>query len=137
MENLTLGQLIGKVEHTCSIKNDAGDKVQLRVSFDFSTSSNDDVKAWLAANRTIALQRPTRAMSAEEIKGLSGTVIMAVDAGKKVKSLTERKAEAKATMAALKANFPEEYEAVMEEMGHAKSTSDIVDEIAEEEIESI
>lgn len=120
MENLTLGQTIGKVDDNFSITNDAGDKIQLRISFDFSTSSDNDVKSWLAGNRRIALQRPTRTMSAEEIKGLSGTVIMAIDAGKKVKSLSERKAEAKATMAALKTNFPEEYEAVMEEMGSAK-----------------
>lgn len=120
MENLTLGQMIGKVEDNFSITNDAGDKVQLRISFDFSTSSDADIRSWLAGNRRIALQRPTRSMNAEEIRELNGNVIMAVDAGKKVKSLAERKAEAKATLGALKAHFPDEYEIVMAEMEHAQ-----------------
>lgn len=113
----TLGQMVGVVGDTFSITNDAGDKVQLTIKYDCSGSSDNEIRSWIAGNRRIAFQRPTRTLSADEIRGLNGTTIMASDAGKKVKSLAERKAEAKATMAALKSNFPEEYEAVMEEIG--------------------
>ena len=119
MENgiSTLGQLVGVVSDNFSIKNDVGDTVQLRVKYDFTTSSDQDVKSWLCGNRRIALQRPSRSLSKDELEGLNDTVIMAVDAGKKVKSKAEKVAEAKATLKALKEQFPEEYEVVAIEMG--------------------
>lgn len=88
-----LGKLIGKVKHAFSIKNHAGDQVKLSVTFDFSTCSDADLKSWLVSDRTIALQRPTRMLSAEEIQELDGTVILANEAGRKVKSRSERIAE--------------------------------------------
>ncbi len=89
----TLGQTIGKVDHVFSITNHAKDKVQIKVTFDFSTASDDEVKAWLISDRTIAFQRPSRSLSADEIKDLNNTVILASDAGKKVKSRAEKIAE--------------------------------------------
>ncbi len=113
----TLGEMIGKVVDNFAITNDAGDKVQLKLTFDFSTSSDVDIKSWLCGNRRIALQRPARAMSDEELKALNDTVIIAIDAGKKVKTKAERIKEAQATIAALRANFPEEYSNLISEMG--------------------
>ena len=115
MEN-ELGQMIDKVIDNFAITNDAGDKVQLRLTFDFSTSTDVDVKSWLCGNRRIALQRPARAMSKSELESINNTVIMASDAGKKVKTKAERIKEAQATIAALKANFPEEYTNMVSEM---------------------
>ncbi len=112
----TLGEMIGKVVDNFAITNDAGDKVQLKLTFDFSTSSDVDIKSWLCGNRRIALQRPARAMSDEELKALNDTVIIAIDAGKKVKTKAERIKEAQATIAALRANFPEEYSNLISEM---------------------
>ena len=112
----TLGKLIGKVVDNFAITNDAGDKVQLRLTFDYSTATDTDIKNWLNGNRRIALQRPARAMSKVELESMNGSTIIAIDAGKKVKTKAERIAEAKATIAALKANFPDELESIMNEM---------------------
>ena len=114
--NPTLGSLIGKVVDNFAITNDNGDKVQLKLMFDFSTATDVDIKSWLCGNRRIALQRPARAMSADELKALNDTTIIAVDAGKKVKTKAERIKEAQATIAALKANFPSEYANLVSEM---------------------
>ena len=122
-----LGELIGKVVDNSAITNDDDEKVQLKLTFDFSTSSDIDIKAWLCGNRRIALQRPARAMSREELESINNTVIMAIDAGKKVKTKAERIKEAQATIAALKANFPEEYANMVSEMN--------VEETFEETIE--
>lgn len=124
METINLGQLIGKVVDNFAITNDAGDKVQLKLTFDFSTSTDMDIKSWLCGNRRIALQRPARAMSREELIELNNTTIMAIDAGKKVKTKAERVKEAQATIAALKANYPEEYANIVSEMNIEETEED-------------
>ena len=115
MEN-GIGSLIGKVVDNFSIKNDVGDKVQLKLTFDFTTATDIEIKSWLCGNRRIALQRPARAMDKGELESMNDTVIIAVDAGKKVKTKAERIKEAQATIAALKANFPSEYANLVSEM---------------------
>ena len=127
MEN-QLGELIGKVVDNFAITNDDGDKVQLKLTFDFSTSTDVDIKSWLCGNRRIALQRPARAMSREELESINNTVIMAIDAGKKVKTKAERIKEAQATIAALKANFPEEYANMASEMSVEETSKETIEE---------
>ena len=112
---MTLGQTIGKVRHTFSITNDAKDKVQLAVTIDFSTAGDTDIKSWLVSNRVIAGQRPWRALDVDEIKALDGQTILATDIGRKIKSLEEQKAEARAILAALKNAHPEEFARIMAE----------------------
>ena len=124
METMNLGQLIGKVIDNFAITNDAGDKVQLKLTFDYSTATDIDIKSWLNGNRRIALQRPARAMSEDELKSMNNTTIIAVDAGKKVKTKAERIKEAQATIAALKANFPEEYANMVSEMNVEETTEE-------------
>lgn len=96
----TLGTLIGKVEHSFSTKLDSGETVQLRLVFDFSTCSDNDIKNWLVSNRVISFQRPARAMNAKALKALDGTVVMASDVGKKVQTPEDK---FKAGIAALRA----------------------------------
>ena len=86
----TLGSIIGKVAHTFSLKNDNEEKVQLAVTFDFTSSSDSDIRSWLCGNRAIVLQRPLRALSIGEIKALNGSVIDATHAGRKVQSAQEK-----------------------------------------------
>ena len=86
----TLGQQIGRVSHKLSIKNNRDEKVTIGLVFDFTTATDTDIKAWCVSNRTISFQRPARAMSADEIQALDGSVIIAQDAGKKVVSREER-----------------------------------------------
>lgn len=86
----TLGNAIGKVKHSFSITNDSKEKVQVSVTFDFSTSSDSDIKGWLCGNRSIVLQRPLRALSAAEIAKIDGTTIDASHAGRKVESAEEK-----------------------------------------------
>lgn len=98
MENTqTLGQIIGKVRHTFSITNDAGDKVQLAIWIDYSTATNTDVIGWVVSNRVIAGQRPWRALSKGELEALDNTTIMATEIGRKVKSRAEKIATYMAT----------------------------------------
>lgn len=113
---MTLGQTIGQVIDNFAITNDNEEKVQVKLTFDFTTASDNDIKSWLCGNRRIALQRPARAKSKAELEDLNGTVIMAADAGKKVKTKAEQRAEAKAILAALKIAHPEEYQAIMDEV---------------------
>jgi len=90
MENKTLGQMIGKCIDNFAITNDSEDKVQIKLTFDYSTASDNEIKSWLNGNRRIALQRPARAMSKVELNDLNDTIIMAIDAGKKVKTRQEK-----------------------------------------------
>ncbi len=87
---MTLGQTIGIVEDNFKVTNSRGDEIQLRIRFDFSTCSDNDIRSWLAGNRRIAMQRPLRGLTADEIKQLDGTVIMANECGRKVKSREEQ-----------------------------------------------
>ena len=85
-----LGRLIGTLVDNFNVKNDYKDTVQLKVSYDFSTATDEDIKSWLCGNRRIAMQRPLRKLSAEEITNLYGVTILAQDAGKKVKSKEDK-----------------------------------------------
>ena len=114
----TLGQTIGKVRHTGSIKNDAGDKVQIGIYIDFSTCTDTDISNWLCANRFIAGQRPWRSLSIDELKGLDGQTFLASDIGKKVKSRAEKLAVYTAmglpeAMAAIAVDDPVKFQTMM------------------------
>lgn len=89
----TLGQMIGRKVHTFSTTNHAKDKVQTKVTFDFSTCSDQDICTWLLKDRTIAMQKPMRNLSKDEMEAMDGVVVLAQDCGKKVKSRSEKIAE--------------------------------------------
>ena len=89
MTGNVLGSSIGIVDHSFSITNDNGDKVQLSIKIDFSNSSDQDLKTWLVSNRIIAGQRPWRSLSKDELIKLNGTTFQAETIGQKVKSLKE------------------------------------------------
>jgi hypothetical protein len=89
MSDKTLGQQIGQVQHSFSVTNTNGDKVSLQIVIDFSSASDADVRGWLASDRTIAGQRPWRAMSKVELVEMNGRVFNAVTIGAKVKSAAE------------------------------------------------
>jgi hypothetical protein len=86
----TIGMAIGKIIDTFSITNNRGASTTLRINWDFSTASDSDIKSWLAGNRRIAFQRPSRALSVDELNELDGTTIAASNAGKKTMSRSER-----------------------------------------------
>ena len=96
MSENTLGQMIGLVEDNFKVTNNAGVETQIRVTYDFSSTPNADIKSWLCGNRRIAAQRPMRSLTSKQVKALDGTIINALDCGKKVKSDEEVKAEYKA-----------------------------------------
>ena len=89
----TIGQLIGTVVDNFSTTNTAGVSVQIRTRIDYSTVGDAEIISWLNGNRRIPLQRVLRGLSAEEIKGLDGTVFDADSIGKKVKPRAEVVAE--------------------------------------------
>ena len=86
----TLGQMIGTIIDSFSITNNRGASTSIRVSWDFTTSTDNEIKSWLAGNRRIAFQRPSRALSIDELNKLDGTTIAASNAGKKTMSRSER-----------------------------------------------
>ena len=85
-----IGQMLGVLDHTFSITNDAGDKVTLAVKLDCRTASDQDIRSWVTSNRIIAGQRPWRGLSADELKALNGQTFMVQDIGRKIKSREER-----------------------------------------------
>jgi len=128
MEN-TLGKAIGIVKHTFSVKNDAGDKVQLNIEVDFTTSTDSDVKAWLVSNRIIAGQRPLRTLSKEELKNLDYTTFIAQDIGRKVKSREEQiqtlvSAGLSEKLAKFKLDSPEKFQAAIDKYEAALEESE-------------
>ena len=89
-----LGVIIGKVAHAFNITNHSGDKVAISLTFDFTTSTDAEIKQWLVSDRTIAIQRPMRSLSSEEItSNYNGLTILANESGKKIRSKAERVAE--------------------------------------------
>ena len=125
----TLGQVIGKIKHTGSVKNDNGDKYQMTVTIDFTTASDIDVRSWLCANRFIAGQRPWRALSLDELRELDGQTFVATEIGRKVKSRTERIAGYTSmglpeSMAIIAVDQPAKFHAMMEAANQA-DTEDI------------
>ena len=60
-------------------------------------------------------------MSLNELNECNDMTITASDAGKKVKTKAERIKEAKATIEALKANYPDEYDNLVSDMDIDKS----------------
>uniref|UniRef100_A0A6M3IJV2 Uncharacterized protein n=1 Tax=viral metagenome TaxID=1070528 RepID=A0A6M3IJV2_9ZZZZ len=90
MSNDTIGRAIGVVEQNLSITNSREEKVQIRIKFDFSTATNNEIIGWAVSNRVIAFQRPARALSVDELHSLNNTTIIATEAGKKVKSREEK-----------------------------------------------
>ena len=86
-----LGSLIGKVKHTLSITNDAGDEVKsIIIGIDFTNSTDNEIKNWLCSNRGIAGQRPWRKLSKDELSALNGKIFKASSIGQKVKSKDEQ-----------------------------------------------
>jgi hypothetical protein len=86
----TIGNAIGKIIDTFSITNNRGASTTLRIEWDFSGASDTEIKSWLAGNRRIAFQRPSRALSVDELNELDGSTIAASNAGKKTMSRSER-----------------------------------------------
>jgi hypothetical protein len=127
-----IGASIGIVEDNFSVTNNSDESVQIRVKFDYSNVSDNEIKSWLNGNRRISFQRPIRALTVEEIKALDGRTIPAGDAGKKMKSAEDMKAEALATLAALKVNFPEMYAKLVSESGEesTEESTEVIEEIA-------
>jgi hypothetical protein len=116
----TLGIAIGKVAHSFSTKLDNDEVVQLKLEFDFSTCSDQDIKSWLVSNRVISFQRPARAMKAEALKALDGTVVNANDVGKKVQTPEDK---FKAGIAALRSVGMNEQADALEAEWNAKHTN--------------
>ena len=88
---MTLGQTIGIIKQTLKVsQSKGGPSEQITINIDFSTATDEDIKAWLGSNRAIAGQRPWRRLSIEDIKGLNGNTFIAQSIGQKVESREDR-----------------------------------------------
>ena len=114
-----IGQAIGLVVDNFKVTNDHEDEVQLRVTFDFRQASDNDIKSWLCGNRRIAMQRPLRSLSVEELTELNDTTVNVNDCGKKVRSRAERIAAYVAAgipekLAEVAIDNPDKFQAIMD-----------------------
>jgi hypothetical protein len=87
---MTLGQALGTIWHSFETTNVNGEKVQIKIGFDCTSATDDQVRGWVVSNRVIASQRPFRLLSADEIKALDGSVIDATSCGQKIRSKHEQ-----------------------------------------------
>lgn len=93
-QNNTIGKLVGKVKKTVKVSQyKGGPSTQITVWIDFSHSSDEEIRNWLASDRAIAGQRPWRTLSIDEIDALDGRTFNASTIGQKVKSRAEQIAE--------------------------------------------
>ncbi len=99
-----LGKTIGVISHSLKITNSVKDIVTIGVEFDYSTMDDQAIKNLIVRSTTIDFQRPTRLLSASEIKSLNGTVVIAQNAGRKVQSASEIKAQTVALLAGMSKN---------------------------------
>jgi len=97
-----LGVMIGVVKTTCKTTIPGGASITNTIRIDFSTSSDSDIKNWLASNRVIAGQRPWKGLSEEELSELDGKTFVAQSIGTKVKTRAEQ------IQALVSAGLPEE-----------------------------
>ena len=88
----SIGQRIGIVKHSFTVRQDENSKEKVKINYniDFTTATDDQIRGWLAADRTIAFQRPLRSLSLDEIKGMEGTTIIAQYASRKQPSREEQ-----------------------------------------------
>lgn len=82
MSDNIIGELIGVVEHTFSTKDNSGNSCQTTIKFDLSLCTDVEIKGWIVANRTIAMQRPLSKLTAKGILDTKGRVVNASDCGK-------------------------------------------------------
>ena len=95
-----LGKLIGVVSHTYGIMAVDGQKRTVNVKFDFSGSTDSEIKSWLVGNRAIAAQKPPKSMTmTEAIECYEGKVINASTCGQKQESDSQVVSKMVATMA--------------------------------------
>ena len=130
---MTLGQSIGTIDHAFSITNDHDEKVTVSVKIDFRTASDQDIKGWLVSNRVIAGQRPWRALGKVELESMKGTVFVAQDIGRKIKSREERiqahvNAGIPRKLAEVAIDNPEKFQAIMDEVVITEDEDDLEDE---------
>ena len=110
-----LGQLLGIVKHSFKVTGDAGWSTSASIEVDFRGASDSDVKSWLCSNRVIAGQRTWRTMDLEGFNDdVDGQTFDANAIGRKVKTLAERKKEARMILDALKNAHPEAYQELMD-----------------------
>ncbi len=99
-----LGKIVGVISHAMKVTNTAKDVVSISIEFDYSTMDDQAIKNLIVRSTTIDFQRPTRLLSASEIKSLNGTVVIAQNAGRKVQSASEIKAQTVALLAGMSKN---------------------------------
>ena len=88
-----LGNQIGIVESSFSITNSNDDKVDLRIKFDFRSTSDEKIKALLTGQGTVvAFQNGggRRGMSAAALRELDGMTVLAHQAGCKVRTKAQQ-----------------------------------------------
>ena len=120
-----LGTIIGVIESgPFGTTLASGDKITMSIKFDFSTTSDDDIKRMLLADRKIAVQRPIRMLTASAAQQCRNMMVLAHNAGAKIETPETMAKNALATMAKLGFTTVDEY------VEYLKSLVDPTDETA-------
>lgn len=134
MEKNTIGKAVGKVKKTVKVSQyKGGPSTQITVWIDFSHSSDEEIRNWLASDRAIAGQRPWRSLSIEEIDALDGKTFQASSIGQKVKSRSEQiqeliNAGIPEQLAGFALDNPEQFAKIMENATKAASAGDTAED---------
>jgi hypothetical protein len=117
MEN-KLGQMIGVVKHSFTCTPSDGSKgYRVDTAYDFTNTSDVDIKTWLCGSRAIAQAKVVNALTMDEIDTLvSGRTFAAHLVGNKIVSLEEQRRNAMATLEALKASNPEMFNELIDKV---------------------
>ena len=123
-----LGALIGVIESgPFGTTLASGDKITMSIKFDFSTTSDDDIKRMLLADRKIAVQRPIRLLTPSAASQCRNMMVLAHNAGAKIETPETMAKNALATMAKLGFTTVDEY------VEYLKSLVDPTDETSDGE----
>lgn len=108
--------------HTFATKSggEGGTSTTISITFDYSTSTRQDILGWATSNRVIAAQKWIKLLSPEDAKALAGSTILAKDAGKKPASAKD----VLASILALKTSNPELYKEALGMLETEHGTTD-------------
>lgn len=114
-----------KTQHTINFdqRNTSGPSINVRMTFDYTGCTDDEILEWASRNRAIAVQRANEKQTAEWIRdNLDGKTVHARSAGKQIKSREQIEREMETSMANMTSDEKREYlESLIDKLAKQKT----------------